>query len=83
MAKVKVHLWSGLRPLTGGLDVIEVEADNIGQMLTALEAAHPTLAPVIEAGVSVSIDGRIIASSQREAVCPDNEIYLMQRLKGG
>ncbi len=83
MEKVKVNLWSALRAHTGGQDVVEVEAANIGEMLAALEKAYPGLGPVIEAGVSVSIDGRIIASGLREAVAPDNEIYLMQRLKGG
>ena len=83
MEPVKVHLWSGLRSFTDGQDVVEVDARNIGEMLAALEVKYPGLAPVIEAGVSVSIDGRIIAFGLREAVSPDNEIYLMQRIKGG
>ena len=80
---VEVHLWSGLRPLVGGRDRVEVEARTIGEMLNRLEAEYPGLGPVIDAGVSVAIDGRIIASSQTEAVGPENEIYLMQRLRGG
>lgn len=83
MNKVKVNLWSGLRAHTGGQDIVEVDARNIGEMLAALEVAYPGLAPVIDVGVSVSIDGRIIATGLRETVGPDNEIYLMQRLKGG
>ncbi len=83
MARVEVHLWSGLRALVGGGETVTVEADTIGQMLDALVAAHPALAPMIEAGVSVSIDGRIIASSLSEPVKEGQEIYLMQRLKGG
>ncbi|WP_204113103.1 MoaD/ThiS family protein [Shimia biformata] len=80
---VKVHLWSGLRAFAGGAEVVEVEATTIGEMLDALVAAHPGLEDAIEAGVSVSIDGRIIAAGLTEAVAPENEIYLMQRLKGG
>jgi len=80
---VEVHLWSGLRPFAGGLDRVEVEAKTIGQMLARLKEAYPGLGPAIDAGVSVAIDGRIIASSLTEAVGPDNEIYLMQRLRGG
>ncbi|MCP5037274.1 MAG: MoaD/ThiS family protein [Rhodobacteraceae bacterium] len=83
MGKVKVNLWSGLRAHTDGLDVVEVEAGNIGEMLSALAAMYPGLGPVIEAGVSVSVDGRIIASSLDEPVRAKNDIYLMQRLKGG
>jgi hypothetical protein len=38
---------------------------------------------VIEAGVSVAVDGRVIASGLTEEVKPDSEVYLMQQLKGG
>lgn len=80
---VAVNLWSSLRPLAGGQDVVEVEAATVGELLTKLETAYPDLAPAIEAGVSVSVDGRIIASSLSEPVKPDSEVYLMMRLRGG
>ena len=80
---VEVHLWSGLRALTGGLEKVEVEASTTGELLAALASNYPELRPVIEAGVSIAIDGRIIASSLTEPLGPENEIYLMQRLKGG
>ena len=79
---VKVHLWSGLRRLTGGTEVVEVEAATIGEMLDALVAAHPALAPVIAAGVSVAVDGEI-GHGRFVPLRPESEIYLMQRLKGG
>lgn len=81
--RVEVHLWSGLRSLTGGLEKVSVEAASTGELLAALARDYPQLAPVIDAGVSVAVDGRIIASSLTEPLGPDNEIYLMQRLKGG
>lgn len=81
--KVEVHLWSGLRALTGGLEKVEVEASTTGELLRSLTKDYPELAPVIEAGVSIAIDGRIIASSLTEPLGVKNEIYLMQRLKGG
>ncbi|MCI5097127.1 MAG: MoaD/ThiS family protein [Rhodobacteraceae bacterium] len=83
MPKVQVHLWSALRRHTDGKDVVEVEASTTGEMLRALEQAYPGLAAPIEAGVSVAIDGRIYATSLTEPVAPEQEIYLMQRLKGG
>ncbi len=81
--RVKVHLWSGLRRFTGGATEVEVEAETIAQMLDALVATHPGLEPVIEAGVSVSLDGEIIPTATHIPVAPENEIYLMQRVKGG
>ena len=80
---VKVHLWSGLRSLADGRESVEVRASNVGQMLTALVAEYPGLADAVEAGVSVSIDGKIYAYGLTEAVSEDNEIYLLQRIKGG
>ena len=82
MATVKVHLWSGLRRLTDGADVVAVDAATVGEMLDALVTAHPGVGPVIRGGVSVVIDGEM-NTSRHAAVAPENEIYLMQRLKGG
>jgi molybdopterin synthase sulfur carrier subunit len=78
-----VHLWSGLRAMADGKEVVAVEASTVGEVLTALVAAHPGLKDAIDAGVSVAVDGRIIASALNEPVRPDSEVYLMQRLRGG
>ena len=80
---VEVHLWSGLRSLVGGRESVEVAAETVGQMLRALAAEYPGLQDAIDAGVSVSVDGRIIASSLNEPVSPQSEVYLLQRIRGG
>lgn len=80
--KVSVHLWSGLTRFTDGERVIEVEASTAGGALEALVAAYPGLEPIIEAGVSVVIDGEMVPD-RNAPVTPGSEIYLMQRLKGG
>ena len=80
---VEVNLWSGLRAFADGADKVEVEAKTVGTMLDALVRAHPALRGPIDAGVSVAIDGRIIANSLNEPVPEDSEVFLMQRLKGG
>lgn len=79
---VELNLWSGLRRFTDGETVVAVEAATVGQALDALVATYPGLAPVIEAGVSVAIDGEIV--NGRHVEIPDGaEVYLLQRLKGG
>lgn len=65
---VEVHLWSGLRSLAGGCEVVSVEARDTGEMLRALVRAHPELQAPIDAGVSVAIDGRVIASGLTEPI---------------
>ncbi|KMW57927.1 hypothetical protein AIOL_002895 [Candidatus Rhodobacter oscarellae] len=60
-----------------------MRATNVAQMLNALEKEHPALCDAIDAGVSVSIDGKIYAYGLTEAVDETKEIYLLQRIKGG
>lgn len=79
---IKVHLWSGLRRLAGGAEAVTVQAATVGQMFDAMIAAHPGLEPFIKAGVSVVIDGEVTAGGRSLPVKPENEIYLIQRVKG-
>jgi molybdopterin synthase sulfur carrier subunit len=80
---VEVNLWSGLRALADGKDKVEVDASTVGEVLDSLVEAYPGLRDAIEAGVSVAVDGRIIARGLTEPVKPDSEVFLMQRIKGG
>ena len=80
---VKVHLWSGLRSLVDGKDEVEVEASTVGDVLQGLILNYPELEAYMDAGVSVSVDGKIIASDLTKSVTEKSEIYLMQKLRGG
>lgn len=79
---VEVHLWSGLGRLTDDETTVTIEAATVGEMLDALTDVHPGLAPVIEAGVSVAIDGEIV-NGRQVAIPSGAEVFLLQRLKGG
>jgi len=80
---VEVNLWSGLRALADGHETVEVDGSTVGEVLTGLAAAYPGLKDAIDAGVSMAVDGRIIASGLTEPIKPDSEVYLLQQLKGG
>ena len=80
---VEVNLWLGLRSLADGNDKVEVDAKNVGEVLNGLAEAYPRLIPTIEAGVSVAVDGKLIANDLTEPVFPTSEVYLLQQLKGG
>jgi len=80
---VEVNLWSGLRAFTDGQDKVEVDGKNVGEVLSHLVQAYPGLEDIIEAGVSVAIDGKIIASDLTAPITPENEVFLLQRIKGG
>lgn len=54
----------------------------MAQALTALVAAHPGLGPVIDAGVSVLVNGEAVVN--RHVSFPDDAIiHLLQQMKGG
>ena len=55
---VKVNLWGSLQAAASGRTSIEVDATNVRQIFRALEAEEPGLAPVLETGISVAIDGQ-------------------------
>ena len=80
---VQVNLWAGLRRFADGKDTVEIKAQNVGEILNALENKYPELKEIIEAGVSVSVDGKIIASGLTEPIYEDSEVFLLQQLKGG
>ena len=80
---VKVHLWSGLRSLVDGQDELDVEGSTVGELLQGLSLKYPELEVHIDAGVSVAVDGKIIASDLTKSVTEKSEIYLMQKLRGG
>jgi hypothetical protein len=44
---------------------------------------HPKLEPIIEAGVSVSVDGEMTAGADHTPIQPNSEIFLLQQFKGG
>ena len=52
-------------------------------MLYALGKAYPALEDYLEDNVSVSVDGRIMATDLTHPLTETSEIYLMQRLRGG
>jgi len=80
---VAVNLWSGLRALADGQEVVEVEGETVGQLLDALVAAYPGLAPAMERGVSISVDGQIIPKNRGAKVNADSEVFILQRLYAG
>ena len=80
---VRLHLWSGLRRFTDGALVISLEAKTVGQMMDGLLLEHPSLEPIIQAGVSVVIDGDVSSIVRSREISEENEIYLIQQMKGG
>lgn len=81
---VEVVLWASLRRFADGKQVVKVEAHTVDGILKGLVALYPALKPhLLERGVSVSVNGNIVASGSKVPISPDSEVVLMQRIRGG
>ncbi|MEK6237768.1 MAG: MoaD/ThiS family protein [Planctomycetales bacterium] len=86
----RVFIPSQLRELSHGAKEAAVEADNVRQLVLALDARFPGMKNRLQsgenlaAGVAVSIDG--VAQSQGGLLAklkPDSEVHFSPALSGG
>lgn len=80
---VKVRLGGSLKQYAGGETEFDIAATNIRQLLTGLGEACPKLAPILEAGVAVAINGEIYRNAWFQPVPPDSEVFILPRIAGG
>lgn len=80
---MKVRLSGSLTNAAGGRTLFDVEAGTINQILLRLGNAYPELAPLIEEGVSVAVDGVIYRGDFTRLVQEDSEVVLIDPIVGG
>ena len=80
---IEVALWGALKPFAEGQDSVTVAASTTGQLLRELVKLYPGLEEAIEAGVSIAVNGRVIASSLTEPIPEGAEVVVIPQLKGG
>ena len=80
---IRVVLTGNLRQLTGGETELELDAADVRQLFRVLGERYPALAPHLEAGLAVAIDGQIYQDAFLEPIHPDSEVFFMARIEGG
>jgi molybdopterin converting factor small subunit len=75
--------YADCRALTGGLRTFEIEAANVRQLLSRIEARFPGLGQLIDQRMALAIDGVITQDAHTLALSPGCEIVLMPRIGGG
>jgi hypothetical protein len=80
---VEVTLWGSLGAAAGGASKLDIEAKDIRELFRKLAERYPGLAPHIERGIAVSIDGVIYRDTWSKELPPGAEIFLLPRLVGG
>jgi sulfur-carrier protein len=80
---IQVTLSGALKGAAGGNKVFQVEAANLHQMLTRLGNEHPKLKPILDKGVSVSLNGQIYRDPGFQPIPPGSEVFILPKMAGG
>ena len=62
---------------------LEVCASDVRGLLRALDEQFPGIRQVLEADLSIAIDGEIFSDPLFESLEPGSEVHFLARLKGG
>jgi molybdopterin converting factor small subunit len=78
-----VILSGTLKQLAGGTGELEVEAGNVRELLRAIGERFPELAPHLDGGYAIAIDGEIIQDAWFAPVGAESEVHLLPAIRGG
>ncbi len=78
-----VTLFANLRQFTGGVSSVELEVANVRQLFERLGQRFPELAPHLEDGLAVAIDGQIYQDALLQDILPDSDVYILPQIAGG
>ncbi len=79
----RIVLTGNLKQYTGGVTELELECGNVRQLFRALSELYPALAPHLEDGLAVAINGQIYQESLLEPIPPDSEVHILPQIAGG
>ena len=79
----RVTLMASLMAFTGGEGRVDVDATNVLELMRRLGERFPELAPHLDDGLAVAIDGEIHQDDWFAKLEPDSEVHLMPRIGGG
>ena len=78
-----VTLTGNLRQYTGGIAELEVEAASVRQLFARLGRDFPALAPHLERGLAVAIDGQIYQDALLQEIGAGSEVHVLPQIAGG
>jgi sulfur-carrier protein len=78
-----VTLIGNLRQFTGGVTEVDVAAKNIRQLFAALGEKFPELAPHLEQGLAVAIDGQIYQDALLIPIGETSDVHVLPQIAGG
>jgi molybdopterin converting factor small subunit len=79
----RVIFIGNFRQLAGGDTEADIPASNVRDLLRRLGERYPALAPHLDEGIALAIDGEIHQDALFSPVRPDSEVCLMPKIAGG
>ena len=78
-----VTLIGTLRQFTGGVTEVDIEAATVRALFARLGEKYPALAPHLEQGLAVAIDGQIYQDALFQEIGADSEVHILPQIAGG
>jgi sulfur-carrier protein len=79
----RVFLTRDMLSGTGGIDVVEIEAPRVHELIGELVARFPRLNREMFGRFAVAIDGEIHNDADYRALKSDSEVHFVPRIAGG
>ena len=79
----RVVLNGNLKQLCAGESEFELDVNDVRELFVALGARYPALAPHLEEGIAVAIDGEIFQDAWFATIGPDSEVHVIPKIAGG
>ncbi len=79
----RVVLNGNLKQLSGGRSEFELDVKDVRQLFAQLGERYPEMAPHLEEGIAVAIDGEIFQDALFAAIAPDSEVHVIPKIAGG
>ena len=78
-----VTFITSLVQFTGGVRALDIEAASVQRLFAVLGEKFPGLAPLLESGVAVAIDGQIYQDALFQEIGPDSDVHILPMIAGG
>ncbi len=79
----RVVLNGNLKQFSDGKSEFDHDVIDVRQLFAQLGARYPQLAPHLEEGIAVAIDGEIFQDAWFAAIGPDSEVHVIPKIGGG
>lgn len=79
----QVTLIGNVAQFTGGVRTLQTDARTIRQLFADLAKRYPDLAPHLEQGLAVAIDGQIYQDDLLAEIGPDSDVHVLPQIAGG